>query len=662
MGEERPRKLSFIDCSMDQIGTAITSEWTDWKFNGQFWSTILTGEPPMEFRLIGNRTLEFWIRCYNRWQDLGRKSKSKAPGKVDGLELEMILNFPRHRLKDICKLFDPAGYKRLESEGISGPALARMKVSMVSLFTAGVLLSQLIAPKDKLRFIFGLADHDDSRTLDEMQFVNFITAFVRGLGSAFGLMSKESMMPSLEVIRELGRRLYDRISAKAAERLMSMSQSSEVTRDMLIKAIKERQAKLERAQSLEVDEVNGLPKYGENVPLRQVINYKVVEAWCFREFKDPLALPYALAIERFCARGSGADLYHLKSEEWFLSHSEVVEVPQEELETSREVKLPDRWQVLFVRDVYELCVEEGSFQLTFSETEYGLRRPLTLELWELVAEAMHKTMDDVRGQPTFIQFLKKAFPGAKAKHLSTFESWCQQYDDLQKRGHEMDLLTEAAELFAKKSRMPVLPADDQARLEREFEQMDVEGTGFVEVAAIERHWGWDDEQTRNIIAKWDLSDDGCLDKGDFLRMMCPDGYRLPSMQGQDRDVFGMLLQGSIRHLTEEISKEEDLFAETDRRTSRSGRRLKPMPFSLLPELPDATWSYWNELFTRLDADEDDHVRERDLLREGLLSQEVARRLMAIIDPEHPDSFTRRGFLTACLKASGCRRAGFECGR
>ena len=31
--------------------------------------------------------------------------------------------------------------------------------------------------------------------------------------------------------------------------------------------------------------------------------------------EDPLALPYALAIERFCSRGSGADLYHLKSEE-----------------------------------------------------------------------------------------------------------------------------------------------------------------------------------------------------------------------------------------------------------------------------------------------------------------------------------------------------------
>lgn len=109
---------------------------------------------------------------------------------MDGLELESILNFPRHRLKDICKLFDPAGWKRLDSEGISAPVLGRIKVSVVSLFTAGVLLSQLIAPRDKLRFIFGLADQDDSRSLDEIQFVNFITAFVRGLGSAFGIVQK----------------------------------------------------------------------------------------------------------------------------------------------------------------------------------------------------------------------------------------------------------------------------------------------------------------------------------------------------------------------------------------------------------------------------------------------------------------------------------------
>lgn len=656
------RRLSFIDCSVEQIQTAITTEWCDWKFNRDFWTTILTGEAAPEFRLVGNRTLEFWIRCYNRWQVLGQRLKSKAPGKVDGLELEQILSCPRHRLKDICKLFDHQGWKRLETEGMSGPALGKIKVPVVSLFTAGVLLSQLIAPKDKLRFIFGLADQDDSHTLDEFQFVNFITAFVRGLGSAFGIVNKDSM-PSLEVIRELGRRLYDRISVIAAERLKSMSQHDDKTRAMLIQAIKDRQKKLERVTSLDLDEVEGgMPKYGDNVPLRQVLNYKTVEAWCFREFKDPLALPYALAIERFCSRGSGADLYHLKSEEWFLSHTRPVEIPQEELDASRDVKLPDRWQVLFIRDIYELCIEEGSFQLSFSECEYGLKRSLTLDLWELVADAMHKVVDGLGGTPTFLQFLKKAFPGAQPKHLSTFENWCEQYDDLQKRSVEMDLLTEAADIFARKNAMPVLPQDDQVRLEKEFEEMDEDGTGCVPVSTIEQRWGWDTETCRGIMAKWDLTDDGCLDKGDFLRMMCPDGYRLPSMQGEDRDVFGMLLTGSIRYLSDAISNEEDLFAMSDRRTSQSGRKLKPMPFSLLPEIPDSMWNYWNDLFTRLDSDEDDHVGERDLLREGLLSQEVARRLMQIIDPEHPESFTRRGFLTACLKASNMRRAKFECGR
>ena len=83
----------------------------------------------------------------------------------------------------------------------------------------------------------------------------------------------------------------------------------------------------------------------------------------------------------------------------------------------------------------------------------------------------------------------------------------------------------------------------------------------------------------NVVGTQLVMQPGCLDKGDFLRMMCPDGYRLPSMQGevgtkcsnlcfdpnnfdQDRDVFGMLLTGSIRYLSDAISTEE---AEKTRR-------------------------------------------------------------------------------------------------
>ncbi|CAE7255896.1 GIP [Symbiodinium sp. CCMP2456] len=309
----------------------------------------------------------------------------------------------------------------------------------------------------------------------------------------------------------------------------------------------------------------------------------------------------------------------IKSYEWNLSHTETVELPKE-LDSRDDAKLPARWQVLFLRDVFNYCKSEGSFQLTFSDLEYGLRRSLTPDLWDLVSDAMRKMTDEIRGPATFFHFLKKAYPGCQPKHLATFQDWCNQYDELQRRSAEMDLLTEAAALFEKKNAMPILPVDDQARLEKEFEEMDMFGTGCVEVAAIQRRWDWDEQMTRDIIAKYDLSEDGCLDKGDFLRMMCPDGFRLPSMQGSDRDVFGMLLTGSIRYLEDAISTEEGLYAEDVKAAKEV--RLKPMPFSLLPEIPEATWIFWNDLFTRLDADEDDHIRERDLLREGLLSPEV----------------------------------------
>ena len=53
---------------------------------------------------------------------------------------------------------------------------------------------------------------------------------------------------------------------------------------------------------------------------------------------------------------------------------------------------------------------------------YGLRRSITLELWELVAEAMRKTADDMRGPPSFIQFLKKARIRLERLEIKPFEA------------------------------------------------------------------------------------------------------------------------------------------------------------------------------------------------------------------------------------------------
>eukprot|EP00438_Fugacium_kawagutii_P013306 Skav206486 [mRNA] locus=scaffold1128:64016:77435:+ [translate_table: standard] len=140
------------------------------------------------------------------------------------------------------KTFDPAGHKRL-STGADG--MKKCKVRICELMTAGVVLSRLIATRQKLKFVLGgdasaccfiiavkslckglafgmfawslssnmashgkprsgLFDVDDNRTLDETEFAAFVTAFIYGLGAAFGLRHKDDIMPSMRSIRPLG--------------------------------------------------------------------------------------------------------------------------------------------------------------------------------------------------------------------------------------------------------------------------------------------------------------------------------------------------------------------------------------------------------------------------------------------------------------------------
>ena len=46
-------------------------------------------------------------------------------------------------------------------------------------------------------------DVDDNRTLDETEFAGFVTAFIYGLGAAFGLRHKDDIMPSTKSIAQL---------------------------------------------------------------------------------------------------------------------------------------------------------------------------------------------------------------------------------------------------------------------------------------------------------------------------------------------------------------------------------------------------------------------------------------------------------------------------
>lgn len=83
----------------------------------------------------------------------------------------------------VCKPFSPSSALFLCPTNKHLPGCALEKGNPPKVFTR-------IRPPPKAPGFQPNSSQFVGRTLDEMQFVNFITAFVRGLGSAFGLMSK----------------------------------------------------------------------------------------------------------------------------------------------------------------------------------------------------------------------------------------------------------------------------------------------------------------------------------------------------------------------------------------------------------------------------------------------------------------------------------------
>lgn len=110
-------------------------------------------------------------------------------------------------------------------------------------------------------------DVDDNRTLDETEFAGFVTAFIYGLGAAFGLRHKDDIMPSTKSIAQLDiifsaavmfqtapswlqlsfmqlhlrhvvQRLYNRLGEIAASRLKELCSSSALDRTALVEAIR----------------------------------------------------------------------------------------------------------------------------------------------------------------------------------------------------------------------------------------------------------------------------------------------------------------------------------------------------------------------------------------------------------------------------------------
>merc|ERR1711948_42668 len=92
-------------------------------------------------------------------------------------------------------------------------------------------------------------------------------------------------------------------------------------------------------------------------------------------------------------------------------------------------------------------------------------------------------------------------------------------------------------IFQENETKPVLPVNQLQQLKDRFARLDEHSAGVVDLAVVandlELHSSAD-------VATYDIDSDGCVDINEFLRIMCPPGYRLPEMAGFARDIFGTI--------------------------------------------------------------------------------------------------------------------------
>ncbi|CAJ1354558.1 unnamed protein product [Effrenium voratum] len=130
-------------------------------------------------RCCGSRSLANWVGAYNRWQRMGQWTPGQAPLYMNAFEMQEMLALPMPKVLEFVKLFDPAGYERVNS--IKSPQdYAKVKVSVPAFLTTCIMMSASISKKQKMRFLLGVFDENDNRTFEEGEFIAMLQVWTVG--------------------------------------------------------------------------------------------------------------------------------------------------------------------------------------------------------------------------------------------------------------------------------------------------------------------------------------------------------------------------------------------------------------------------------------------------------------------------------------------------
>eukprot|EP00928_Gymnodinium_smaydae_P063758 TRINITY_DN47255_c0_g1_i1.p1 TRINITY_DN47255_c0_g1~~TRINITY_DN47255_c0_g1_i1.p1 ORF type:complete len:678 (+),score=158.25 TRINITY_DN47255_c0_g1_i1:199-2232(+) len=615
--------LRNLEKTLDDVRDAIAEEDPEHRFCYAFWSQVLHDHPIHKVRAILNKTLPYWVEVYNRWQDLIRTKKAR-----EQVDLEQFL--------DLTRL--PKAYCQPVFESFGGKN-GRGRVSMLSVLTGGVFCSRLISRAIKLKFTLGLFDADDTGGLTEHQFVLFLASLVRGLGAIFAV--PEANLPKAAELRRTAERRYARIGAVA--------------------------------------DLFGIGEHRED---GEALSHSLIVEWMCGSLsdRDCLSLPYRLAIDRLCPEsidGVADEFWGGVQDGFQLSHTQTVPIPETMTRCPRHPDLArceflSRKIVIMAREAFVFASKQHRIRLT----DYEMDCLVEERGWEVdkatkskIVEAMDRFACTLHpgssiSELELVDFFRFLSPCAQPRHVLMYKQWCADYDVHEEKKTKYRALANSLNVFDTNEQKPILPSADVARLEAEFEKLDRDGSGFVNARDIAIAWDWSEDIAKRTMMTFDRDDGRCLDKLEFLQMMCPEEFRLPQMDGVGRHLLGKLLDEGLsrnrNNLTHDSTGlfgdsenlDDDVIVNPEKKAALCHERSELPALDL--EVPADLLKNWENFWATLDSKGVGRIGVNELVASGLVSQEVSSALVQLVDKDDPEGISRFAFLESMCRAHSMR--------
>ncbi|CAK9039925.1 unnamed protein product [Durusdinium trenchii] len=494
--DPRSKRLSFIDCSIDDLDELILaeSEGADWFKD--FWGTVLTQQPVC--RALSNRSLVNWVAIYNRWQAAG-KWTGQAPEYLNSYELQEWLAAPLTRVLELVKLFDPAGHGKVSMTKAPQDHY-KVKVPVLPLMSACLVMSQTMSNRQKLRFLLGMFDLDDKGSLSMREFASMLENLLRGLGCLFK-------------VKEIPRTI-----ATAARSIFEQFR-------------------------------------GGTVPMHELEMW--FSGKTFHPFAVPFAL--LLQRFSADSQIIDPDSYNDDSRKFKLSHQKPVEEPLESFAVQDNAFL-NRSEVVIAREVFQYCLSTGFFSLSHEDAEKGIGKPIDVDIWcKRMSRALEEA-NTIRGSGArfdFKTFLKKLCPKATNTHLHMFDCWLQEFDKLQEQKACLERTRQMSARFKEYRSQPMLSERMRNELKTSFNVVDRSDCGRVTTVDLQVCMEVERCTAKSMMRYFDVNGDGFVDLEEYIAAMCPPGYRMPS--DVKDNIFDVLLSAQVSKEEELVAQKEAFF-------------------------------------------------------------------------------------------------------